>query len=111
MLPHWIYIKVGLSVKIEQMVTRDGKKMKVNGNLFSWTFDLLDNNFWNLKVIVHGQKRPKSDQKSSKVRQKSPKDQKSLSVDAHFEKSFTIFFPIRRQSAGNRPLCLPFDNF
>ena len=56
--------------------------MKANGNLFSWTFDLLDNNFWNLKVIVRGQKRPKYDQKSSKVGQKSPKDQKSLSVDA-----------------------------
>ena len=51
-------------------------------DLFSWTFDLLDNNFWNLKVIVRGQKRPKFDQKSSKVGQKSPKDQKSLSVDA-----------------------------
>ena len=64
------------------MVTRDGKKMKTNENIFSWTFDLLDNNFRKLKVIVRGQKRPNFDQKSSNVGQKSPKDQKSLSVDA-----------------------------
>ena len=51
-------------------------------DLFSWTFDLLDNNFWKLKVIVHGQKRPKYDQKSPKVRQKRSKVQKSLNVDA-----------------------------
>ena len=60
--------------------------MKANGNLSSWTFDLLDNNFWNLKVIVRGQKRPKCDQKSSKVGQKSPKT-KSRSMQNRIEQN------------------------
>ena len=57
----------------------DRKKIKAEckhsfeEDLFSWTFDLLDNNFWKLKVIVHGQKRPKYDQKSPEVRQKRSK--------------------------------------
>jgi len=65
--------------------------MKVNGNLFRRTFDLLDNNFWKLKVIVHGQKRPNYDQKSPKVRQKRSKVQKSLSVDAPLHRINKIF--------------------
>ena len=64
---------------LDQKKIKSECKSLFEEDLFSWTFDLLDNNFWKLKVIVHGQKRPKYDPKSPKVQQKRSKVQKSLS--------------------------------
>ena len=64
----------------------DRKKIKAEckhsfeEDLFSWTFDLLDNNFWKSKVIVRGQKRPKYDQKKVQKSDKTVKKTKSRSV-------------------------------
>ena len=66
-------------IPLDQKKIKSKCKHPFEEDLFSWTFDLLDNNFWKLKDIVRGQKRPKYDQKSPKVRQKRSKVQKSPS--------------------------------
>ena len=58
---------------LDQKKIKSDCKHPFEEDLFSWTFDLLDNNFWKLKDIVRGQKRPKYDQKSPKVQQKRSK--------------------------------------
>ena len=64
---------------LDQKKIKSECKHPFEEDIFSWTFDLLDNNFCKLKDIVRGQKRPKYDQKSPKVRQKRSKVQKSPS--------------------------------